>query len=166
MKTVDYNGEGKWSAAGIADAYSHYADRHRVADRFDLSPKKHAEGDTTWIYPVMEKVIDGVAAGDPACAELAIDFIQEDLEFPFGMTLKVRAARKLRQTELDEYQRARIRQRVVRMLLSGNTPREIHEYSKLLRKVGFADQWEKIEANVNRSDPKVMKIYEYLKGHI
>jgi hypothetical protein len=65
MEVIDYNGEGRWTRVAILERYARFAADARVSPR-DLSPTEHTERGCHWVYPVMEKVIDGIEAGDPA----------------------------------------------------------------------------------------------------
>lgn len=136
MNVLDYNGEGRWSRKEVLARYDQYADELRVTRR-DLTPQEHVAGDTRWFYPVMDKVIEGIEAGDPACVRLGIEFIEEDAKMPFGKILKSNTARALRRAELSEPQKRRIRRRVFGMLRAGKVPHEFREYAKLVRRVGF-----------------------------
>ena len=100
MELIDYNGEGRWSREAILDRYARYAAEMGIVPR-DLSPMEHTEGDRHWVYSVMEEVIDGIEAGDPACVRLGIEFIEEDAKFVFGKILKSNAARALRRASLS-----------------------------------------------------------------
>ena len=136
MDVIDYNGEGRWTSGAILSHYEGYAASIGVISR-DLSPSVHSERGRYWIYPVMEKVIDGIEAGDLACVQLGTEFIEEDAKFPFGKILKSNVARALRRAALSAEQKERIRGRVLGMLRAGHVPHEFHEYAKLLRKIGF-----------------------------
>ena len=160
MRINDFNGEGKWSRDAILDRYACYCRELGIAER-DLSPLEHTNGIDKWIYPVMDKVIEGIKEGDEACKRIGIEFIEEDTFFSFGKILKSNTARALRQTSLTEDIKERIRVRVVHMLLVGNVPHEYKEYAKLLRNVGLGDSKQEIEANVDRSNPYVMRYYRY-----
>src|SRR5687767_8704633 len=107
MEVIDYNGEGQWSRAEILMRYERYARAMKVSPR-DLSPHEHSERSRHWIYPVMDEVIKGIDAGDPACVQIGIEFIEEDAGFPFGRTLKANTARSLRRTTMSEAQKHRI----------------------------------------------------------
>ncbi|HEY3052921.1 MAG TPA: hypothetical protein VGK04_05965 [Thermoanaerobaculia bacterium] len=138
MTVIDYNGDGRWSKDAIIERYGEHARRFGVAAR-DLSPAEHHAEGRLWVYPVMDRVIEGVEAGDPASAEIATEFIEEDASFPFGRILKSNAARALRRcAELTEGQRERIRLRVLAMLVSEYLPREFRQYAKLARKSAFS----------------------------
>lgn len=136
MDVTDYNGEGRWSRADILARYARYAAGLRIVAR-DLSPAEHSERGRHWVYPVMEKVIAGIDAADPACVRLGIEFIEEDAKFPFGKILKSKTARALRRAQLSEEQKHRIRRRVFGLLRAGHVPHEFREYAKLVRKIGF-----------------------------
>jgi hypothetical protein len=136
MTITDYNGTGKWSKSELLTRYVHLAADLGIEPR-DLTPMEHIKGDRHWIYPVMDKVIEGIDVGDAACIHLGIEFIEEDAKFAFGKTLKANTARALRRATLSDQQKQRIRKRVFHMLGNGHTPREFREYAKLVRKIGF-----------------------------
>ena len=137
MDVIDYNGEGRWSREAILDRYARYAAELGSADR-DLSPLEHTEQGRRWVFPVMNEVIAGIEAGDPACVRLGLEFIEEDAKFTFGKILKSNTARALRRAPLTDEQRHRIRRRVFAMLRAGHVPHEFREYAKLVRTIGFA----------------------------
>ncbi|MGH9564329.1 MAG: hypothetical protein ACRD3S_22980 [Terracidiphilus sp.] len=110
----------------------------------------------------MEQVIDLIEAGDGAAIEIGIEFIQEDDFFVFGRILKSNTARALRRASLTPEQRARIRERLVGMMLAGQTPHEWHEYKRLLRRVGVDPLWPMLENGVDRKNEFVMRYYNYL----
>lgn len=92
MDVVDYNGEGCWSQHEILARYARYAAEMGIVPR-DLSPMEHSERGRRWVYPVMQKVIEGIEAGDAACIRLGIEFVEEDSKFAFGKILKSNTAR-------------------------------------------------------------------------
>lgn len=137
MFVHDYNGSGSWSREAIQTRYHELAQRLHVTNPSDLRPRELTSTDGHWVYPVMERVIEGIEQGDAACIELGVEFIQEDQFFPFGRLLKSRTARALRRAKLTKYQIETIRKRVTEMLIKSNTPREYKEYAKLVRKIGL-----------------------------
>jgi hypothetical protein len=165
MHVTDYNGAGRWSAAAIFGRYIECCREMGLPMITDLTPETHREGEEEWVYPAMNKVIEGVEQGDRACTAIAIEFIEEDAHFRFGRSLKSRCARALRRADLSAQQVERIRERVVRMLLAGIVPREFREYSKLLRRVGVGSWWPIVEDNISRTNPHVMRYFNYLRAH-
>lgn len=163
MEVRDYNGEGRWSRAGILERYRVYCRDLRVAAPTDLTPLETTEGEVRWVYPVMERVIQGIEAGDPACIALGVDFIEEDGRFPFGKVLKSNTARALRRARLTSGQVDRVRRRVLGMLAAGHVPREFKQYARLLRKVGLGEGWAEVEARADRSDPQVLRWLTYFR---
>jgi hypothetical protein len=166
MPIHDYNGKGDWAATSVRARYESYASQLKLPVLADLEPRSFSKGDTRWIYPIMERVIEGIESGDPACAELGIDFISESGSFPFGMLLKSKTARALRRSELSEPQKQRIRRRVVQMLIEEYLPREFKEYAKLLRKIGIANMSAAL-LSANTSNPYVaryIKLFENAQG--
>ena len=164
METRDFNGSGRWAAESVKARYLDYAARLDVANPTELEPTVHTHGDDRWIYPIMESVIKGIRGGDIACAAIGVEYISEDRKFPFGASLKARTARALRQTELPQRLKTRIRSRIARMLRDGNVPREFREYAKLLRKIGFQDYWPKMAANPPSSNEHAMRYFRYFEA--
>lgn len=162
MPTRDYNGEGPWAAGAIIERYGRYAREHRLCSMTDLQPRTHAKGEDRWVYPVMERVIAGIEAGDPACAEIGVDFISEDASFPFGMVLKTKTARALRRAALTQRQQDRIRARVFDMLLREYLPREYREYAKLLRRIGLGN-CTGVLGKANGANPHVARYLKYFR---
>jgi hypothetical protein len=128
-----------------------------------LMPVQHKEGDRIWIHPIMDEVIRGIEAGDPACMTIGVEFVEEDDFFVFGAILKSNTARALRRTQLPEGLKARLRQRIVSMLLAGMVPREFREYWKLLRDIGEAEDWSRLDAEIPRDNPYEMRYYDRLR---
>jgi hypothetical protein len=162
MPLRDYNGTGDWSSDQIIARYQKYAKQFGLTER-DLRPMTHSEGDARWVYPVMDKVIEGIEAGDAACAEIGIDFISQDTSFPFGMRLKTNTARALRRFTLSESQQDRIRQRIVQMLVRGYVPKEYREYAKLLRRIGLGTSHVELQ-RADKRNPHVAKYVNYLES--
>jgi len=164
MSVKNYNGEGRWSVTEILDRYARFASELRVNPR-DLSPREHADKNgERWIYPVIDKVIEGIESGDSACIVLGIEFIEEDAKFPFGKILKANTARALRRASLTDKQKERIRRRVFAMLRAGQIPREYREYARLLRKIGFdARELASIAKSLDYDNPYVVRFYNYFE---
>lgn len=165
MIVNDYNGTGFWSLEAVLRRYASYARRYGVTSLRDLTSQVHTENETRWIYPVMDRVVEGVEAGDPACVEIGVEFIEESASFPFGMMLKSNTARALRRAPLTDEQRERIRKRVVEMLCTGYLPREYRQYAKLVRKIGLGSRLSQVERDANMNDRWVKHYYEYFKEH-
>jgi hypothetical protein len=159
----DSNGLGRWSREGIFARYRELCRELRLEPATDLRPLEQTKGDVRWVHPILDKVIQGIDAGDAACIGIGLDLIEEDEHLPFGKTLKSNTARALRRAPLTKGQSARIRKRVVAMLLAGNVPHEFKQYVKLLRTVGVGDLWPEIDDNVRRDNPYVMRWYTYLQ---
>jgi hypothetical protein len=164
MLTRDYNGKGPWTVEAVQRRYLEHCARLGVATPRPLEPKRYVRGGETWVYPVMDAVIEGIKAGDPACAWLGVEFIEQDATFPFGRTLKGNTARALRRIELPQALKERIRHRVAAMLAAGNTPREFKEYARLLRKVGFADEWPRMAASAPVANRYAMRHFAYFRA--
>jgi hypothetical protein len=165
MTVNDYNGSGRWSVAEVSRRYAEYARRYRVTSPCDLKPIVHSTEQGEWIYPVMDRVIEGIENGDLACAELGVEFIEESDSFAFGRILKANTARALRRASLTDGQKERIRKRVTEMLATGYLPREFRQYAKLARKIGLGEWLQRIEEQTKGGDPWVKRYYAYFKEH-
>ncbi len=166
MTFQDYNGLGRWSRWAIQNRYVAIARRLRVAEPSDLRPHESICADGHRVFPVMYCVIEGIERGDPACIEIDIEFIEEDMGFPFGMILKSNTARALRRATLTEVQQERVRKRVVEMLIAGNTPKEYGEYARLARKIGLGRWWAGVEGRVNLTSRRVRRFYDYFRRFV
>lgn len=161
----DYNGAGEWSVAAIRERYVRLAKAMRQTDVRNLIPREHTEGSTRWVYPVMDQVIEGIKAGDLACVELGVEFIEHGAKQPFGRTLHSNTARALSHAALSGSQIERLRGRILGMLVEGEVPREFKDYAKLLRHIGVGDRWPSIAEAVDRTNPYVMRYVRYLETH-
>ncbi len=159
----DYNGAGVWATAAVQARYQQYCDVLRVQFPRLLEAREHREGKILWIYPIMEKVIQGIEENDAACIALGVDFVEEDDLFAFGKTLKSNTARALRRSQLTEEQKERLRERVITMLVSGIIPHEMREYTKLLRVIGVGKHWPRLEGAIPRDNPFAMRFYKALR---
>ena len=165
MNVIDYNGKGFWSVDEVSKRYTEYARAFGIQPR-ELTPFAHSTGDTRWIYPVMDRVIEGIEAGDLGCAQLGVEFIETNDSFAFGMVTKSNVARALRRTTLTEAQKERIRRRVVEMLEVGYLPREFRQYAKLARKLGLREFLPRIKQLADRSsDPWVQRYCSYFEEY-
>ena len=165
MTVIDYNGTGFWSAEQILSRYDAYVRRFNIQSPRDLRPLVHSEGTKRWIYPVMYQVIEGIEAADLACAEIGIEFIEENQSFTFGQILKSNTARALRRTCPTEEQKDRIRKRIAAMLIAGYLPREFRQYAKLARKIGLGELLSQIKGQVPLDKPWVQRYFAYLEEH-
>ena len=165
MEIRDYNGTGEWSAEAVRQRYLVYCERHGQTMPRDLQPQVHVEGDTRWIYPIMEAVTNGIRDGDPACVELGVEFIESAHKQPFGRILHAKVARVLRPAALRPEHITRLRARILAMLVSGQVPHEYHDYAKLLRRIGLGDGWAAARARVDESNPYVMRHVNYFERH-
>ena len=165
MTVIDYNGTGFWSVAQVLSRYLDYVKKYQIQAPRDLTPIAHGEADKRWIYSVMDRVIEGIEAGDLACAEIGIEFIEEDQSFAFGQVLKSNTARALRRVSLTEDQKERIRKRVVAMLIAGYLPREYRQYAKLARKIGLGRWLNEIKKQLPTDNPWANRYHQYFEEH-
>lgn len=163
LEIINYNGKDKRSLSNVLRRYAEYCAQLGTS-QLQLYPHEHIEGNRKWIYPVMDEVIKAIEFGDPAAKLIGIEFIEQDQGFVFGRTLKSNTARALRRADLTEEEKARIRRRVVQMLLHGNMCREYREYAKLLKHIGLAEHKAEIEKLADTSNPYAAKYVRYLLG--
>lgn len=145
MATVDLNGSGYWSLEAICLRYQDYARELGVSDPLSLAPKTVVEGQTNWIYPVIEQILDGAQTSDAACIQIAVELVCTDARFKFGKIFKDRAANLLGQAALSHAQEDRLRARIIEMLRSGFVPPEFKRYARLLSKLGLGGYRDELE---------------------
>jgi hypothetical protein len=160
----DYNGKGNWSVESVQRRYREYCAALHIECSTSLDPFRYQEGDIQWIYPIMQEVIQGIEAGDLACIQLGVDFVEEDALFPFGPKLKSNTARALRRSHLNELQKSRLRARISTMLALGRIPHEMREYAKLLRTIGVGEHWPRLERDIPRDNRYAMRFYKSLRA--
>ena len=161
MEIVDFNGSDAWSAQAVQQRYLLYSKRYGHRPARELECREHTEGDVRWVYPIIESVVDGIKASDPACLDLGVEFIESGHKQPFGRILHARVARALRQAPLNEEHVTRLRARILSMLIEGQVPHEYHEYAKLLRRIGLGEAWASTRQRVDEGNPYVMRYVKY-----
>ena len=166
---IDYNGQGKWSMVQIRIRYQNYCQQLKINDPQDINPEQiqNLASGKMWIYPVMNKIIDGIEQNDEACKIIGVELVEENTKMPFGRILKSNTARALRRTDLNQNLQARLRKRIISMLIDGNVPHEYKEYAKLLRKIRIdKNDWQIIEQCFPQDNQYTMKYYLYFKKYL
>jgi len=161
MEIHDYNGPGDWSADAIRRRYLEHARRFGLRELRELKSIESTQGDARWSYPLMNDVIAGIEAGDLACIELGVEFVQSGHQQAFGRILHSNAARALRRAKLSSDQIENLRRRILAMLVAGQVPHEFKQYAKLLRKIGLGSDWGQARSRVDESNPYVMRYVRY-----
>lgn len=164
METRDYNGPAQWGLESVQRRYLQHAKNLGMKGVAELVPMEHAKGSVRWVYPVMDAVISGIERGDAACIELGVEFVESGHQQPFGRLLHSNTARALRRAALEPEQAARLRARILSMLVAGQVPHEFKQYAKLLRRIGLGQAWETARAQVDRANPYVMKYARYFEA--
>jgi hypothetical protein len=162
MKTVDLNGTGEWTRERVLARYEEYARVFGVAEPRVLTAREHRSEEGTWIYPILDPVIEGIVAGDRACIAIGVDLVESDEEVPFGLTLKYQTARALRRTVLDAASKQRLRERILFLLVTGRFSRYFSEYYKLLRTIGVGESWGDLMASIPRENERAMHYFNLL----
>jgi hypothetical protein len=162
LETRDYNGLGDWSLEVVRQRYRKHAEKLGLRIVTELVPLETSEGNVRWVYPVMDTVIKGIERGDAACVELGVEFLESSHRQPFGRILHSNAARALRRAALTHEQTARLRARILGMLVAGQVPHEFKQYAKLLRHIGLEPGWKAAREQADHANPYVMKYVRYL----
>jgi hypothetical protein len=163
----DYNGTNEWSALAARKRHLEYRARYGSRASRELTCVEHVEGDVRCVYPIVDSVVAGITAGDPACVELGVEFIESGHKQPFGRILHARVGRALRQQSalLNTDHIARLRTRILAMLVAGQVPHEYREYAKLLRRIGRGESWPLARQSVDEANPYVMRYVGYFERH-
>lgn len=159
----DNNGTGEWSWRSVQERYKAECANLGLSPQVP-EPARRSEGNVLWIYPIMLEVVKGIVSGDAACTQIGIKFIEQDQSFPNGFDLKYHTARALRRTTLTEEQKQRIRERVSSMLLRGHMCPELHEYIRLLKKIGFEKYRDQLTAHLSTNSHPANARYKLRLG--
>lgn len=133
-----YHGVPKgWYAAEIA------AEHERLGGQFDIrGPRATEPGAPAWLperydwlqyRATLYRVADGVLAGDAACTELAVRFIELRYIGSYSGFVRALLARRLKHALLTEAQRNRLHTHFCALVLNNDRSDEFNAYAKLWR---------------------------------
>ncbi len=147
---INYNPEGKWSVESVQAKYWELCLSLGGVSGFEPQPRKHTNHNgTTWIYNVMDSVVDGVQLGDKACVQISIEYIQDnDMRSTTGY-IRERMARALRNCELSNKQKSQLADTFIKQLESKRIYKEFREYCRLFKKIGVEPYKKEIEKYTN-----------------
>lgn len=111
--------------------------------------------------PILRQVLEGVAAGDAACVQIAVDLVCSDARLPFGKVFKDQASDALRRSALSSLQSGRLRTHAIERLRSGFVPPEFKRFARLIRQIGLADHRQALEELVP-TGPRIAWYRSYL----
>ena len=134
---INYNPEGKWSVESVQNRYRKLSLEVGGVGGYQPEPNVYTNpGGTTWIYNIMESVVDGIQLGDMACVQLSIEYIQDNIMGPTTGYIRERMARALRNSELTNDQKKQLANIFLNMLHSGQLLKEFREYCRLFKVIG------------------------------
>ena len=113
----------RWSAKGLADQL------RALGGTFDLgySPSHGARAHESMWY----NLSDGVRAGDDACIEMAVRFVEDRFISSYSGFARARIARALKHARLSRDQKARLSCHFLGLLEKGDRTEEFSEYLRL-----------------------------------
>ena len=143
---IDYNSKDKWSIAAVVSRYSHLRTRLGGVSGFEWTPRTYTNsGGITWVYNIMESVVDGVRLGDQACVEISVEYIADNVMGSGTGYIRERMARSLRHADLSKSQKTRLTNVFLSQLARGDLHKEFKEYIRLFRAIGVGDHRSSIE---------------------
>ncbi len=143
---INYNDQGKWSVEAVKQRYSDLRILLGGVEGFELNPRMYTnKSGFTWIYNVMNAVVDGVQLGDNACVQLSIDYIEDNIMCSTTGYIRERMARALRHVELKEHQKKQLAEVFLNQLEDQNLYKEFKEYSRLFKTIGIEPFRKEIE---------------------
>lgn len=103
-----------------------------------------------WLHyrGTVHRLAEGVRAGDAACAELAIRYIELHYIGSHAGYLRARLASALKQASLDAGQRRRLHDHFAVLCLRGEQPHEFKEYFRLWRRIAHPSELEGVLAAI------------------
>jgi len=135
----------RWSAKGLADQL------RALGGTYDLgySPSHGAKAHESMWY----NLSDGVRAGDDACIEIAVRFIEDRFISSYSGFARTRIARALKHVPLSRDQKARLSSHFLGLLEKGDRTEEFSEYLRL---------WPSVISSANRK--RALELAERIKG--
>jgi hypothetical protein len=161
MPSIDLNGDDEWSLEAVRRRYLEYSRCLGASNQLELAAETLERGSSDWTMPILKQVLDGVAAGDAACVQIAVDLVCSDARLPFGKVFKDRASDTLRRSELSSLQSGRLRTHAIERLRSGFVPPEFKRFARLIRQIGLADHRQALEELVP-TGPRIAWYRSYL----
>lgn len=126
----DFNNSETFTLERILAEYQRLCKQHRVKPDPAFLPQRHEERGETWIYPIWEKVIDGIRESNPACIDLGIWCLETPEPIMFGRSIRSSIVRELGRAKLKTIQADRLRKLIPRLLMSRHP--HVH-YKRLTR---------------------------------
>lgn len=131
-----------WHAAEIVAEHARLGGSFALAIPAPLeirSPHALPEQDG-WLHyrQTVHRLADGVRAGDGACAELAVRYIELHYFGSYAGYLRERLARALKHAALDPAQRRRLHAHFASLCLRGEHTHEFADYARLWRRIADA----------------------------
>jgi hypothetical protein len=81
----------------------------------------------------LNRVAEGIRAGDDACSEIAIRYIELQYIGSYSGFIRTKLARALRHAKLDDRQKSRLNEHLLKLVLARDYAEEFREYWKLWR---------------------------------
>lgn len=156
----------RWTEEAVERRYTRHAKARGMEHRRDLSPVEPEKEGTHWVFTPMNRVIEGIEAGDPACREIGVEYLEEeDDSLPFASILRSNAARALRRGDLPDPLKARLKRRIAALLAAGEVRPEFKQYAKLLNAIGISRaELASLEPHLDQSNEFVMRYFHYLRN--
>ena len=85
------------------------------------------------------RIVDGVRAGDPACVELAVRFIELRYIGSYSGFIRARMASVLKHSKLSPNQKSRLNRVFISIVRSRDYTEEFNSYAKLWRRIAQPD---------------------------
>lgn len=135
---INHNAQGRWSVESVQAEYRRLSLVLGGVAGFEPTPRKHTNPiGCTWIYNIMDSVVDGIQLDDSSCVQLAIDYIQDNDMRPSTGYIRERMARALGGVELSSKQKSILAATFIQQIKSQKIYREFREYAKLFKKIGI-----------------------------
>jgi len=162
MPSIDLDGQDEWSLEAVRRRYLAYSRCLGVSNQLGgLAAQTLKRESSDWTMPILQQVLDGVAAGDAACVQIAVDLVCSDARLPFGKIFKDRASDILRRSSLSFLQCELLRTHAIARLRSGFVPPEFKRFARLIRQIGLAEHRQALEELVP-AGPRIAGYRNYL----
>jgi hypothetical protein len=125
-----------WSYEQIRINYLRLASSYKVAKPL---PFEHEGQDLSKLKQALGEISLGIKSQDPACLQLAVDFVTAPVYFHYSGYLRAGMARRLKQIPLPASHAQRLQSGLLKLFRTGKFGPEYLSFVALLRQIGLGD---------------------------
>lgn len=126
----------EWTFLKVRERYLDLAKKYKIEEPLEMFFDSDLSGRKYQLY-YFDMIIDGLKNGDPACVELSVQLVADQVYFFWSGYTRAKMARKLKNVELTVSQKNRLRKGIYDILVNEAFGQEIKEILRLIRRIGL-----------------------------